>query len=86
MSPDDLVHQDNTEVSSDVVEHNFERRNFLSMSLAKLYFHAEVIQFNNVFMYNYYINILIDKVKENNVSSSNKWQVSNTMLLYHIFI
>ena len=35
-------------------------------------------------MYNYDIKILREKIKETNVSSSNKWQVSNTMPLVHI--
>ena len=35
-------------------------------------------------MYNYYINILIEKTKETKVSSSNKWKVSNTMPLCNI--
>ena len=35
-------------------------------------------------MYNYDIKMLIEKTKETNVSSSNKWQVYNTMPLCHV--
>ena len=54
------------------------------MSLAKLYFQTKVIQFTNVFMYNYNIQMLREKIKETNVPSYNKWQVSNKIPVCHI--
>ena len=54
------------------------------MSLTKLHLQIKVIHFTNVFMCTYYIQMLRDKVKEKNVSSSNEWQVYNTMHLCHI--
>ena len=54
------------------------------MLLSKPHFQTKDIQFTNVFMYNYDIKMLIEKTKETNVSSSNKWQVSNKIPLVHI--
>ena len=54
------------------------------MSLTKPHFQTRVIQFTSVFMYNYDIKMLREKIKETNVLSSNEWQVSNTIPLVHI--
>ena len=83
-SLDDIVHQENAEVSSNDVDHNIETIKMLLISLTKLHFQTRVIQFKNVFIYNYDIKMLREKIKETYVSSSNKWKVSNTMSLCHI--
>ena len=47
---DDLFHQENEVVSSDVVEENDEIRKMMSMSLDKTKISKKVIEFTNVFM------------------------------------
>ena len=81
---DDIVQEENAAVSSGIFEDNVERRKMISMSLTKLHFQTKVIGFTNVFMYNHDIKMLREKIKESTVSSSNKWEVSNTMPLVHI--
>ena len=56
------------------------------MSLTELHFQKKVIQFINIFMYNFDTKMLREKIKETNVSLSSKWQVSNIMPLCHIVI
>ena len=53
-----------------------------NMSSDDLFF--KVIQFTNFFICYYDIKMLREKIKETNVSSSNKCQVYNTMPLCHI--
>ena len=56
-----------------------------SISLTKLHLQKKLIPFTNFSVYNYDIKMLREKIKETNVSSSNKWKFSNTMPLCHIF-
>ena len=62
MKSDNLVHQENGAVSSDVVEDNIERIKLMSMPLTRLHFQTKTIQFTNVSMYNYNIKMLRDKI------------------------
>ena len=64
---DDLVHQKNAVVSSNVVEQNFILIKTFPMSLTKPHFQTRVIQFTNVFIYNYDIKVLREIIKETNV-------------------
>ena len=54
------------------------------MALTRILFETKLIKFTNVFMYNYDIKMSREKIKETNASSSNKWQVSNTITLVNI--
>ena len=72
MSSDDLVHQNNETLSSDIVQQNVEIRKRLSMSLTKPHFQFRVIKLNNDFMYNYDIKVLREKNQATNVSQNDK--------------
>ena len=52
LSSDDLIHQKNEGLSSDVVQNNAKRRNVVNI-IDKLHFQSKVIKFTNYFMYNY---------------------------------
>ena len=71
-SSDDLVHQHNEALSSDIVKHNVQRRKKLLMSLTKICFQFKVIKFTNYFMYNYDLKMLREKNQATNVSPNNK--------------
>ena len=72
MSSDDLVHQNNETLSSDIFQQNVEIRKRLSMSLTKPHFQFRVIKLNNDFMYNYDIKVLREKNQATNVSQNDK--------------
>ena len=82
-SPDYLVHQPNESLSSDVVQQDVDRRKNICV-LEKLHFQSKVIKFTNDFMYNYYIKMIRDKIKQPLCHQIINGKKINSIPLFHI--